>query len=200
MYYCILAGGKSRRMGQDKAFLKFKEGYLIEDIIQRFEQSGNKVCISSANGNLSEQLSHRSKPLKEIADLYKDIGPLGGIYSLLHQLKEDIFVMAVDMPLIDVRLVECMLKLSKGRPSVLQRKDGKIEPLFAFYTQSCKETALEQIQCNNYKMTDFIKKAEICCILEEDLEQLYGNGFENVIFNMNTPSDYEKVLDFISRV
>ncbi len=185
-------------MGSDKAFLQFKEGYLIEDMIGRFEQTGGRVCISSAEGKLSDRLIHRTQPPKEVADVYKDIGPLGGIYSLLHELKEDIFVIAVDMPMVDVKLVQCMLTLSQGKSAVLKRNNGKIEPLFAYYTQECKETALMQIKSGNYRMTDFICRAGICHILEEDLEKVYGKGFDKAIFNMNTPLDYEKVLDFIA--
>ncbi len=200
MYFCILAGGKSRRMGRDKAFLPFGEKYLIEDMAKRFLAIDEKVCISSAKGNLVEKMVHMERIPVEVSDIYTDIGPLGGIYSLLHQLKEDIFVVAVDMPLVDARLVKCMLTLADGKPAVLQRKNGKIEPLFAYYTQSCEIKTLKQIESGNYRMTDFIENAGICRILEEDLEKLYGKGFEDAIFNMNTPSDYEKVLDFIARV
>ena len=200
MYYCVLAGGKSRRMGQDKAFLSFGEKFLIEDMVERFYAISEKVCISSALGDVAEKMIRiKNKPM-EAADVYKDIGPLGGIYSLLHCVKDDIFVVAVDMPLVDVKLVECMLQLADGKAAVLQRKNGKLEPLFAYYTQKCKETALSQIQSGNYRMTDFIKKADIACILETDLEKLYGKGFEKAVFNMNTPSDYEKVLDFIAGI
>ena len=198
MFYCILAGGKSRRMGQDKAFLQFKDGYLIEDMIRRFQQTGGRVCISSADGNLSKRLNHRVQPSKEVADVYKDIGPLGGIYSLLHELKEDIFVIAVDMPLVDIKLVESMIKASDGKSAVLMRNNGRLEPLFAYYSKSCEQAALEQIKAGDYRITEFIKRAGINCVLEDDLKEIYGKGFEWAIFNMNTPSDYEKVLDFIA--
>lgn len=200
MYYCVLAGGKSRRMGQDKAFLSFGEKFLIEDMVERFYSMSENVCISSAVGDVAQKMIHAKKKPIEVADLYTGIGPLGGIYSLLHCVKDDIFVVAVDMPLVDVRLVQCMLELAGGKAAVLQRSDGRLEPLFAYYTKECGAAAWSQIQSGNYRMTDFIEKADITCISENELEKLYGKGFEKAVFNMNTPSDYEKVLDFIARI
>lgn len=199
MYYCILTGGKSRRMGADKALLKFGDKFLVELLAERFLAAGN-VCISSADGRLWQDLPGRSMCLggniREVGDLISDIGPLGGIYSLLEVLRTDIFVMATDMPFADVRLADLIVDAGKGEKlCLLERADGRLEPLFGYYSAACLGPVKQMIAQHHYRLSDLAGRVASRTIRENELADLYGSGCGEVLFNMNTPVDYEEALN-----
>ena len=218
MYYCILTGGRSRRMGQDKAFLELGGKYIVEVLINRFMGEGRKLCLSSSDGDVAGKLTHlRSRP-REVADIIREAGPIGGIYSLLKVLGEDIFVMATDMPFVDVRLARLIIaaaesplyagaasgtagkQLCNGAAAgmadlcLLERNNGWLEPLFGFYSQSCLGSIEKMIAQGNYRLAALADYVRVRRIPETDLAKAYGDGWERVLFNMNTPEDYTRAI------
>ena len=231
MYYCILTGGRSRRMGQDKAFLELGGKYIVEVLINRFMGEGRKLCLSSSDGDVAGKLTHlRSRP-REVADIIREAGPIGGIYSLLKVLGEDIFVMATDMPFADVRLAHLIIaaaesplyagaasgtagmqlcngaaaesagmQLCNGAAAgmadlcLLERNNGWLEPLFGFYSQSCLGSIEKMIAQGNYRLAALADYVRVRRIPETDLAKAYGDGWERVLFNMNTPEDYTRAI------
>ena len=210
MYYCILTGGKSRRMGSDKAFLKLDGKYIVEVLIHRFMGEGRKLCVSSANGDVAGKLIHlRNRPL-EVADIVREAGPMGGIYSLLEVLKEDIFVMATDMPFADVRLAGLIIAAARDEvmpaapaggvadPAalcLLERGNGRLEPLFGYYSLACLEPMAAMIAQGNYRLSALADRVHVRRIPETALAQAYGDGWERALFNMNTPRDYSRAVE-----
>ena len=73
----VLAGGKSSRMGQDKALILFNEKPLLLHIANILQEVNSKVYISGKKG------AYNSFLYPQIADVYPEKGPLGGIYSAL---------------------------------------------------------------------------------------------------------------------
>lgn len=95
----VLAGGKSSRMGQDKALLSINGQDLLTRAKLVLEQLGATEVLLSRNDQQATSL----------ADLYPEQGPLGGIYSALMATKLPLLCLAVDMPLVDVRLLKPLL-------------------------------------------------------------------------------------------
>ncbi len=233
MYYCVLTGGKSRRMGQDKAFLNMGGRYVVEVLIERFMGEGRKLCLSSADGDLSARLIHlpdnmthlpgepmhlqnkmtyRSGGLTEVADIVRGAGPMGGIYSLLKVLGEDVFVMATDMPFADVRLAELIIAAASGemktcsqdsgRPGpadlcLLEWESGRLEPLFGFYSLACLKPMEAMLAQGNYRLSSLADRVHVRRIPETALAKAYGAGWERALFNMNTPEDYVRAMEIL---
>ncbi|MFN3929853.1 MAG: molybdenum cofactor guanylyltransferase, partial [Thermoflexus sp.] len=95
----ILAGGQSRRMGRNKAFLEWKGRPLIVDLIERFHQVSDDILLIASNVKPFQDL-----PVRLVLDPSPPIGPLGGLWSgLLSARYEWVFATACDMPLLDPR-------------------------------------------------------------------------------------------------
>ena len=97
----ILAGGKSSRMGTDKALLELNGKKFIEQISEELDWFEEKII---AHGN-NRELSGTSWTL--ISDSYPNHGPIGGIHAALSVCQSDaLFVVTCDIPLISKRLVK----------------------------------------------------------------------------------------------
>src|SRR3972149_1031162 len=98
----ILAGGKSSRMGTDKALLKIGDAAFIERIARTARSVFERVIlISDANEKYS------SLPLPIYLDLFPQCGPLGGLHSaLVHSSTPYVFVTPCDLPLITAAMIQ----------------------------------------------------------------------------------------------
>lgn len=204
MYYCILAGGKSRRMGENKAFLTFGDKYILELLLSRFSSGEAKVCLSSADGTTGERLIHLNEKPMEVKDRVCQAGPAGGIYSLLKVLEQDIFVTATDMPFADVRLAHCLMELGGvGKDNgpdmvILQREDGRHEMLFGYYGLNCVKPLESMLASGNYKLRNLTEKVRCAFISEKEISEAYGPCCSRALFNMNTPQDYAAALEIFN--
>lgn len=104
----ILMGGKNSRMGGNiKGFLKIKDITFLEKIIKDLECFSNIYISINKNFSYEEIKEFENMGLKVIVDEYKDIGPMGGIYSALKNCKEQyLFITGCDMPNINKYLIE----------------------------------------------------------------------------------------------
>src|SRR3989338_9782108 len=104
----ILAGGASRRFGEDKTRLIFQGKPLVQTVYQTLEKFGFDVCLSAAS---SVQFKDLGMPA--IPDISPGGGPLQAIYSVLNQTKtERILVVACDMPLLEEKVLKKLLGYS----------------------------------------------------------------------------------------
>jgi len=126
----ILAGGKSSRMGQDKAWLQLEgESLLARQIRLAHEVGANEVLISGrANWDYS------NLGCRVVHDRFVDAGPLGGIESALAAVSSSLLlVLAVDMPKMQVQLLNRLASRCSEGVGAIPRVNGKIEPLAAIY-------------------------------------------------------------------
>jgi len=115
----VLAGGKSSRMGSDKANLVLKNKTLLHNACDLLKDAGAKNILISRNvTNPVESLRHFSPsdyPLKKyVKDIYLNSGPLGGIYSTLVATDYDLLITAVDMPLLTSSLLSTIVLASQS--------------------------------------------------------------------------------------
>lgn len=181
MTLAILAGGKSSRMGKDKAFLKYKDKSFIENIINK----GNKfreILIISNNKKDYEKFN-----IKIVEDIYKDKGPIGGIHTALVNSKfNKVLCVACDMPLISE---ETLIKLSKEKGEnevIIPKINGRLQPLCGIYTKSLIDKIEEDIKNNRTKLIDNIKEFDFKILDKDDLNK-------KDFININTPKDYSEL-------
>ncbi|MDZ7623820.1 MAG: molybdenum cofactor guanylyltransferase [Ignavibacteriaceae bacterium] len=108
----ILSGGKSSRMGTDKALLKLGDESIIERMTKLMKSIFNEVFIVT---NTPDDYRFLRVPLYE--DIHKHKGPLSGIHSgLVHSSTEKNFFISCDLPLISKALIEYIVEFKSDKP------------------------------------------------------------------------------------
>jgi len=135
----LLAGGGSTRMGQDKTMLPIDGQPMIKHVYEQLQPHFSQVLISSNNACLHDFIG-----ATVVADDVADRGPLMGIASALRASVNEVnFVIACDMPEIDIGLVKAMLQQAGDYDAVVLKVGSALyEPLFAVY----KKSALSAIE------------------------------------------------------
>lgn len=154
----ILAGGKSSRMGQDKALLPIGNIPLIQHIINQLQGHFDELIIGANNPQL-----YAFTGLKVVPDLERDKGPLMGIYScLLASSNEVNFITAGDIPEMNIMLIHSMISLASDYDIVVPvTESGYYEPLFAIYQKRMHKKAQQLLNGNNRRIIDLINGANI---------------------------------------
>ncbi|WP_326909510.1 NTP transferase domain-containing protein [Sedimentibacter sp. MB31-C6] len=180
----LLAGGKSSRMGKDKALIKYGDETFMSNSLKKLNKLFDEVIVVADNVE-----KYHIENVKIIKDIYPGMGPMGGIHAALKAAKNDwLFVIPCDMPMWEVFLVEEMLKHRLDNDIVVPLINDHMEPLFALYKKTCIP-GIEQCLNNN-----IIKVIELYSLVKTnylDLEKLYHefNQCTKSFFNINTPED-----------
>ena len=129
----VLAGGQSRRMGRDKSLLPVDGVPLLQRLVSHLKDSFPAVLVVTGRADAYPFLD-----VPVLADLRAGEGPMMGILTGLRSARTDAsFVVACDIPEVDLDLVEALLRLSEGVDAAVPRFPGDLwEPLFAVYRQS----------------------------------------------------------------
>ena len=126
----ILAGGKSERMGQDKALMPYLGRTLIEHVLNAVNKIVADVVIVA---DISDKFG-LSPSVRVIGDLYPDKGPLGGLITGLRFAGEGShFVVACDMPFIQPELISYLLSRIGDHDAVIPKSNERLQPLCAVY-------------------------------------------------------------------
>lgn len=187
----ILAGGKSRRMGQNKALLKLGDKVIIERIARILQTLSSDVMIIS-----NHPQSYKFLQLPVYPDEIRGCGPLGGIYTaLIHAKNDNCVVVACDLPFITTNLLQFLCENSGQSDVVVFESSSGIEPLLAVYNKRCLPVIKEQIKNKHLKVSDFYDKVKTR-VIRIDPEHAFFD--EKVFTNINTPEDLEKIKEFVS--
>lgn len=136
----ILAGGKSSRMGRDKAKLALAGETLLERQLKLVHAVGaTEVFISGRAGRDCSQFGY---PM--LTDNFPQAGPLAGIESALQICRYPLLlVLAVDMPQMTASVLARLKEQSGGQSGVVPRLAGHAEPLVAFYPKTGTALAVQ---------------------------------------------------------
>ena len=179
----ILAGGKSSRMGQDKASMILGGKTVIQHVIDNLFFVFEEIFISGNHSNYQI-----SKGI--IKDVTTQKGPMGGIRSALEFCQEDIFVCSCDMPFVSSDLIENILQKKVEYRINVVRFDEKIYPVVGIYPFSILTDLKKTIESGNLRMTSFLEQQNAHYIDFED-------SFEHQLLNINTPENFktaEKII------
>ena len=124
----ILAGGKSSRMGTDKALLEYQGKAFVQILYDNLKNICSEVIISSNNSEI------KIEEAKTVADDIKDIGPMGGLYTCLKLSKTDFnIVVSVDTPFISAKLLTEVYEQSQQYDISIIEHNKKTHPLIGVY-------------------------------------------------------------------
>ncbi len=180
---CILAGGQSKRMGFNKAFIKLDGRTIISRTLGIFKETFDEVFIAA-----DDVLAYAPLGVRVVADVHKGTATLGGIYTaLFHSTHPFTFVVACDMPFLDVGSIKKILHAADGRhDAFVPFINGRLHPTHALYSKRCMKIAEEEVLAGNLKVTDFMEKIRVKRLSLDD----FGNlPIAKSVENVNTPED-----------
>jgi molybdopterin-guanine dinucleotide biosynthesis protein A len=192
----ILAGGQSRRMGSDKAQIRWDSGTLLSHAVEVMSTVVSEVFILG-----SPQAG--SSPVIAIPDEFPGRGPLAGIHAALkHSSTKWNLVLAVDLPLVPPGLLGFIAAKSNESPTlaIVPRIDGRLQPLCAAYNRNFLPEIEHAVVNNDLSIhrllerhgTGIMEKNKDVEIIEED--EIIAQGFQpEMLTNVNTPEDLERV-------
>ena len=182
----ILVGGKSSRMGENKAFLSFDGQTFLSKLSN--ELDGFAEILLSVN----HPEPYTTEGLQVVEDIYPNCGPISGIHAALRACQSThLLALSCDMPLFQRELAEYMGTFLDDTHDafVLVTRDKRVHPLCAIYEKSAAPILETQIKQGNYRMMDALAQMKVRYI------PLDHSVFpDDIVQNVNTPEDYTALI------
>ena len=189
-----LMGGKTSRMtGTVKGLLKLNNMTCLEKIKETLDDFSSIYLSINDKFSKEQKQNFENMGFKIIEDIYKEIGPLGGIYSSLLNCKEEyLFITACDMPFITKNSIEVLCnKVDKNTDGVVfYDKNNKLYPLGAIYSKNVLPIIEEMIEKKYYKLSYLIEKSNFVKINIEKTDIPL-----KVLSNINTLQEYDLFIN-----
>ncbi len=186
----MLAGGKSTRMGTDKAFVEFEGRTLLARALDLARSVTTDVRIVGERGKFAA-----FAPV--IEDLYPGCGPLAGIHAALRASSCDLnLILAVDMLFLTTDLLLYLVTRARNSSATvtIPRSGRGLQPLCAIYRRAFAGAAENALNEHRYKI-DALFAGESTQVIRED--ELKAKGFSAEMFcNVNTPDELADVRRF----
>ncbi len=184
----ILAGGKSTRMGSDKALLEFEGESLLARTLLKAQAVAGRVCIVGSRDKFE-----LFGPV--IEDEYTERGPLAGIHAALQATTTDLNLMlAVDMPLLPESALKYLLDQARACDDVVvvPRVNGFYQTLCAVYRREFAALAEETLRAGNNKIDPLYARTSVRVVEEAELAEV--DIVPAMFENLNTPQDLERAF------
>ena len=182
----ILAGGKSSRMGKEKALLPFRESTFLDTICTVLEDTGlfdEKIISSSGN----------FIPMKAgwipVRDCFQGKGPIGGMHAVLKESKmEAVFFTSCDMPFLEKNFVANLCGEWKENLEgvAVITKEGRKHPLCGIYRTSLLPKIEDAILAEDYRLLNVLDSCKIKWLSLSRQEEIF-------VTNINTPKEYREI-------
>jgi len=183
----ILAGGRSQRMGEDKAFIEVAGRPLIAWTLERLTGLGKETIIVT---NTPERFCRFDA--KVVTDVIPGVGALGGLHSgLFHASCSHALVVACDMPFLNRLLLRYQVVLANNYDVVVPRIGEYLEPLHAVYARACLPFIKERIDAGCKRIYDFYHLVRVRFV--ENAEIAMFDPEHHSFLNVNTPAELQAV-------
>ncbi len=187
----VLAGGRSSRMGRNKAFLEVGGRSIIKRVLDVLSPITSEQVIVARTGKPYKDLG-----VPVVLDKAPAAASMVGIYSGLLAVKAPYgFCVACDMPFLHPGLMRYMMKLRLEADVVVPATDGHYHTLHALYAKSCLEPLKQHIASENFALHRLLKTLTVRTVTEEELAA-FGLP-EKLFFNANTPQDLARAHELV---
>lgn len=192
----LLAGGKSRRMGEDKRYLVVGEQTLLERGLAVLRSIFQEVLVVIAQDSPVLDVETRI-----VRDLVPDCGSLGGLYTGLTEATTPyVFVVACDMPFLDQAVISQFTSRRTSADIVMAKLAGRLHPMHALYSKRCLPVIEQMVLARQLKIQEILSCESLLVqyVTEADLVGIdpSGHSFQNV----NTPEDLEVARSLLAQL
>ena len=183
----IMAGGKSRRMGQDKAWIELDGQPLIRRVADVLAQVADEVIIVANDPRYS------ALGLRVVPDRYPDGGALGGIATGVSAATYDrVLVAACDMPFLSVEVWRVLLDHRYDGDVVIPKLGNDLETMHALYTKTCLAPMERALAAGKMRVISFFDEVRVRTIDESELR--VADPTLRSFTNVNTPEELAAAL------
>jgi molybdopterin-guanine dinucleotide biosynthesis protein A len=179
----ILSGGKSSRMGENKAFIKIEGVPIIERIHNLFKTIFSEILIVTNEVELFENFE-----AKIHRDLIPGQGALGGLYTgIYYSSFPRAFCVACDMPFLKSSLIRYLIEKTKDYDVVVPRTKDGLQPLHAIYSKNCLGPIRKIMERKHFKIIDIYPMVKVNIVEEDEFRHL--DSARESFLNVNTPEE-----------
>lgn len=189
----VLAGGKSSRMGRDKALLALRGRTLLETSLTALRAVAPAVFILGPS-----ELYGSFAPT--VPDIFPGRGPLSGIHAALCYTTTQLnLIVAVDIPFVSTEFLGYLAGRASDSSAIVTLPEigGYLEPVCAVYSREFRKIAERALERGDHKITPLFSAIETQVIPQPELEKF---AFPAEMFeNLNTPEDLERARGVLAR-
>jgi molybdenum cofactor guanylyltransferase len=179
----ILAGGRSSRMGVDKALLEFEGEPLLARVAARLGTVCEEILVASGDGSRLAAFG-----LPQVADAVPDSGPLGGLIAGLEHAGHPLMaVVAVDMPFASTELLAAMAAMRRSEDAVVPLSADGLEPLHAVYARPAAGTLRSMLAAGTLSLRRALGSLDVTYVDSDVTGRLDPSG--RFAWNLNEPGD-----------
>ena len=192
----ILAGGQSRRMGENKALMQLGDNSLIGHVIRRMRLITDELLLVT---NSPTEYAHLGVSMH--GDIFPSTGALGGIYTgLTHASHDAVLCVACDSPFLEPKLLTYLVSILGEYDAVMpythrkthaHRNNAQItlQTLCAAYSKRCLPIIASMLRESELRVHALQERAHIKRVSPEIWQEFDSDGIS--FFNINTPEDFE---------
>jgi phospholipid/cholesterol/gamma-HCH transport system ATP-binding protein len=189
----VLAGGKSTRMGSDKAFLEFEGRTLLARALELAQSIAPNVSIVGSRAKFGA-----FAPVVE--DIFPDRGPLAGIHAALRSSQTDLNLMlAIDMPFVPAEFLRYLVRVAREATAMvtIPLAGDHRQTLCAIYRREFASVAENALRAGSNRIDTLFNNIPVRMIGEQELQRA---GFSAAIFgNLNSPADLANAKQSIAQ-
>lgn len=187
----VLAGGRSRRLGRDKALLPFAGTILVQHVVDRLATLSTDVLVVT---RVDQHLAVRGA--RGVEDIRPEGGVLAGIVAGLEAAHNEwCLVVGCDMPFVNPDLVGYMISQTPGYDVVVPHPEVGYEPLHALYHRRCAPAVRRALEAGEMRVVSFYASLRIRCIGPVELAHHDPQG--RSFFNINSPEDLAQAAEWL---
>jgi molybdopterin-guanine dinucleotide biosynthesis protein A len=192
----VLAGGRSRRMGVDKAALLIESEPLLRRVVGRLRLALPAVLVVGP-----PELAPLVPGVRVVPDSRPGMGPLAGLEAALLAVETPrAFVVACDMPFVVPALIRAMADYVVANvadaDAVALCSGEDVEPLHAVYSVACLPVVTELLDARTRSLHDLLARLRVAEFPPGEAARLDPSGLS--AFNANTPAEWERALEHVT--
>jgi molybdopterin-guanine dinucleotide biosynthesis protein A len=193
----VVAGGKSSRLGHNKAKIIVGKKSLFQRVLDSIDFLNSEIIVVTSGKESFPWLTGYPGH-QVVSDIYPDRGPLGGILTGLTVSQSSYnIVVACDMPFLNQGLLSYMIQLAPGFDLVIPRLDDMVEPLHAIYSKNCLAPIERMIKQDNLSVYRLLSSVNVRHVNSDEIDRFDPEHLS--FFNINTQADLETARELARR-